>query len=85
MQKKSLNSKSLLLVDIKNKLRSFVAIQRNGWIVKLSTYQDSNILLLFLSAHTGQAFVRYFVSEDDAVDYINMVVSRDSTDLLEIE
>lgn len=62
--------------DIKSNLRSFVPIQRNGWVIKLSTYRSNNILLLFYSVYTGQSFVRFYDDEDKAVDYINIVVSK---------
>ena len=40
---------------------------------------NSDILLLITSKYTGQTIVRYFLEEDDAVKFINMVISRDAT------
>lgn len=79
MQKKSSkpeNSSHSLMLDIKAKSKSFSPVTRNGWAIKFSVYRDCNILLLFTSLHTGQTIVRYFTEEDDAVDYINFVTSK---------
>lgn len=71
--------------DIRDNLRSFVPIQRNGWIMKLSTYRDTNIMLVFTSVYTGQSFIRYFDDEDKAVDYINIIASKNPNELLALE
>lgn len=71
--------------DIRDNLRSFVPIQRNGWIIKLSTYRDTNIMLIFTSVYTGQSFVHYFDDEDKAVDYINIIVTKNPNEILALE
>ena len=70
------------MLDIKAKSKSFSPVVRNGWAIKFSVYRDYNILLLFTSLHTGQTIVRYFTEEDDAVDYINFVISKDAQEEL---
>lgn len=57
-------------------LKSFSPISRNGWIIKLSTYRDTNIMLVFCSFYTGQSFIKFFEDEDAAVNYINIVISK---------
>lgn len=65
--------------DIQNKTSYFDPVIRNGWIIKFSIYKNADILLIFTSKYTGQTIVRYFSEEDDAVAYINMMTSKDST------
>ena len=84
MPKKQSDSKSQRFRDIQSKLKTFVPLSRNGWVIKLSTYGE-NILLLFHSPMTGQSFVRYYDDEDDAVDYINIIVTKNSNELLPLE
>ena len=70
------------MLEIKNNSRSFAPIIRNGWKIKFSTHRDSNILLVFTSLHTGQTLVRYFTGEDEAVDYINFVISHSPVEMI---
>jgi hypothetical protein len=74
------SSKILLNLEISKNLRSFVPIVRNGWGIKFSTYRDTNILLMFVSLHTGQTIMRYFTDEDTAVNYINYVISQNPSE-----
>lgn len=86
MQKKSLNPESLrsvLLQDIKSSSRSFSPILRNGWAIKFSLYLDINILLVFMSMHTGQTIIKYYDNERDAIKYINYVISKDAQETIE--
>ena len=86
MQKKSLNPESLrsvLLQDIKSSSRSFSPIIRNGWAIKFSLYLDINILLVFVSTHTGQTIIKYYDNENDAIKYINYVISKDAQETIE--
>ena len=86
MQKKSLNPESLrsvLLQDIKSSSRSFSPIIRNGWAIKFSLYLDINILLVFMSMHTGQTIIKYYDNERDAIKYINYVISKDAQETIE--
>lgn len=78
-----MSKKSDLIKDIKVNLRSFSPITRNGWTVKLSTYRDANIMLVFCSVYTNQAFIKFFENEDDAVKYINIVISKNSNEILD--
>ena len=55
-------------------LSSWDICERNGWFIKLSIEANENILLIFISKHTGQTLVRYFTNENDAVEYINYVI-----------
>lgn len=86
MQKKSTKhetTKVLLVMEIKNHLRSFMPILRNGWGIKFSTYRDTNILITFVSIHTGQTIIRYFSDEDSAVEYINYIIAQNPSEILE--
>lgn len=86
MQKKSsklVPSRASLYLDIRNNLRSFVPVARNGWGIKFSVYRGDNILIVFTSLYTGQTVLRYFTNEDDAVEYINFITEQDARDKIE--
>ena len=71
------------MLDIRNNLKSFHLIVRNGWAIKFSVYGGENILLIFTSTFTGQTVIRYFDNEDEAVDYINYITAQNPQEELE--
>ena len=73
---KTTTFKNLLLEDIKNQLMSFHPVVRNGWAIKFSTHRDDNILLIFTSVYTAKTVVRYFTDEQDAVKFINFMMTQ---------
>ena len=80
MQEKSLKTaRDLLMQDIQSNTSYFDPVVRNGWIIKFSVYKNADILLLFTSRYTGQTIIRYFKEEDEAVEFINFIISKDST------
>ena len=84
MQEKSWkNVRVLLMQDIQSNTTYFTPVVRNGWIIKFSVYQNSDILLVVVSRYTGQTIVRYFGEEDDAVKFINMVITKDASNNLD--
>ena len=84
MQEKSWkNVRVLLMQDIQSNTTYFTPVVRNGWIIKFSVYQNSDILLVVVSRYTGQTIVRYFGEEDDAVKFINMVITKDTSNNLD--
>lgn len=58
--------------------QSWSPTERNGWIIKFSIFNDDHIMLLFISKYTGQTVIREFNSEDDAVDFINLIIELDA-------
>jgi|NOAtaT_7_FD_contig_111_506755_length_609_multi_7_in_0_out_0_3 hypothetical protein len=86
MQQKnsSKRDKFRTFLQIANNTRSWLPVNRNGWWIKFSTYHSHNILIFFVSQHTGQTIVRYFDNEDDAVKYINYICDLDPTVELEV-
>jgi hypothetical protein len=85
MQKKpsTFSIEQLRMLEIKSNSRSWNPVLRNGWAIKFSTYRDSNILLIFVSVVTGQTIVRYFADEAVACEYINYILSKDPSELIE--
>ena len=71
-------------MDIAFTAQSWSPTERNGWIIKFSIYNDDYIMLLFTSRYTGQTVIREFSSEDDAVDFINLIIELDPHDWNEI-
>ena len=66
-------------LDFAGKIKTWHPVERNGWIVKFSTFRDTNILLLLVSEYTAETIVRYFTNEDEAVKFINYVIELDAT------
>lgn len=84
MQKKSLKvSKQKLRLEIESKSKFFTPVVRNGWWIKFSTYRDHYILLTVVSRFTGQALIRYYTKEEEAVAFINFVTLCDANQLVE--
>jgi hypothetical protein len=75
-------TKEFLAFAIKTK--SWHPVIRNGWIIKFSIYDGSNILINIISQHTGQAIIRYFTSEDTACSFINFVLNMDAEQVIEL-
>lgn len=80
MQRKIITSRSGKFIKFATLTKSWHPVNRNGWWVKFSTYCDSNILLTFISAATGQTVIRYFSDESKAVDFINYLINTEPTD-----
>jgi len=76
MQKNKKGFNYFLELELHSK--SWLPVNRNGWWIKFSTTFDSNILLVFTSKYTGQTVVRFFGEEDDAVKFINYMVTQDA-------
>jgi hypothetical protein len=84
MQEKSYkNSKTSLSDQIKDNLVCFRPVVRSGWIIKFSIFESEKILLMMVSKYTAQTFIRYFCVEDDAVEFINMMVMKNSHEIQE--
>jgi len=74
----SVSIKNILRLDITKNTKSWEPVMRNDWIIQFSVYKK-NILLMFISNYTGQTIIRYFTDEDEACQFINMVISTDPT------
>jgi hypothetical protein len=57
-----------------SKIQSWNPIERNGWLVKFSIFNNDHILIFFVSTYTGQTIIRQFESEIEAINFINHVV-----------
>ncbi len=80
MQKNTSKIHSKQFLEFAMKTKSWHPVERNGWIVKFSSYREYNILLLIVSQYTGQTLIRHFTHEDDAVKFINYVVDLDPSE-----
>jgi hypothetical protein len=78
MSKKQFSKTSTIYKDTLSSLSSWSPVCRNGWWIKFSTISTTNnILLLFVSGHTGQTIIKYFGNETDAVSYVSYVIEND--------
>jgi hypothetical protein len=84
MQPKTRPIPSKRHLEVSAKTKTWHPVERNGWIIKFSQYRDSNILLFVVSRFTGQTMIRYFPHEDEAVGFINMVVSLDADEIYDL-
>ncbi len=77
MKKTPSKPQSEKFLDIASKVQSWNPIERNGWVIKFSIFDDKHILLFFVSTYTGQTIIREFESELDAIRFINRVIEMD--------
>jgi hypothetical protein len=70
--------------EVRNKTKHFMAVQKNGWAIKFSIYDEYHILLMMISIHTSQLIIRYYLDENDAVKFINRITSEDSQYVIEL-
>ena len=75
--------KSLRYSEVQAKSKSWLPVARDGWMIKFSIYDETNILLVFVSMYTGQTIIRYFTDEDDAVMFINYIVAHDAAEVID--
>ena len=64
-------------LEYAGKIKTWHPVERNGWIVKFSSFRDANILLFLVSQYTAQTIIRYFPNEDEAVKFINYIIELD--------
>ena len=84
MQRKSSKvSQPKLRLEIESKTKFWYPVCRNGWWIKFSTYRDRYILLMIVSQYTAQTIIRYYEDEDEAVAFINFVITCDPDELIE--
>jgi len=77
MHKNTYKRFSRNFLEYAGKTKTWHPVERNGWIVKFSTFRDSNILLFLISEYTAQTIIRYFNHEDEAVKFINYIIELD--------
>jgi hypothetical protein len=59
-------------------LVSFIPIIKNGWLIKFSLFDKTQVLIIFMSLYTHQVVIRFFDNEEHAANYINFVSSHDA-------
>jgi hypothetical protein len=83
MQKKQSITTQQKYNQIKNDLKLWSTVERNGWYIKFSILRDECVLLIFVSGDTYQTIIRYFGNEDEAVKYINFICEKDPRIMLQ--
>lgn len=83
MQKKQSTITQEKYNQIKNDLKLWSTVERNGWYIKFSILRDECVLLIFVSGDTYQTIIRYFGNEDEAVKYINFICEKDPRIMLQ--
>jgi len=77
MKKLTVTVPSKKFMDTAFSAQSWSAVERNGWLIKFSIFNDEHILIFFVSDYTGQTIIREFASEDDTIEFINYVTAHD--------
>lgn len=77
MHKKSLKGNHSFQ-ELQSKLKRYVPIIRNGWLIKFSHIPDVGVLLCIISLHTHQVIVRHIKEEDQAIAFIHFVEAHNS-------
>ena len=72
-EKINLIMRKLFEKEIKDNLLVSKPILKNGWIIKCSIVHDHIILHVF-SPMTGQYISKYFITEDAANEFVQMIV-----------
>ena len=67
----------------KGKLKLFLPVVKNNWVIKFSILDD-NVLLIIFSMSTGQTIVRYFDNEDGACSFINYILLQNADDIVDL-
>lgn len=74
MRQKFIPSKTY--IEFANNTKFWQPVARNGWLIKFSVHDDTNVLLTIISKLTGQTIIRYFDDEDEACEFINYILNR---------
>ena len=74
MRQKFIPSKTY--IEVANNTKFWQPVARNGWLIKFSVHDDTNVLLTIISKLTGQTIIRYFDDEDEACEFINYILNR---------
>ena len=77
MHKNTYKKLSKHFLEYAGKIKTWHPVERNGWIVKFSSFRSTSILLFLVSEYTAQTVIRYFANEDEAVAFINYVIELD--------
>jgi len=76
------NMEKIQFEDLKSKINSWNLVQKNGWVVKVSMIGGDNILIVVASRHTGQSFVMYSKTEEDACNKILSITKNNARELI---
>jgi|APGre2960657373_1045057.scaffolds.fasta_scaffold01680_3 hypothetical protein len=77
MRQKFIPSKTY--IGFANRIRFWQPVIRNGWSIKFSVHDDTDVLLIIISKLTGQTIIRYFNNEDEACEFINYIMNQASS------
>ena len=77
MRQKFIPSKTY--IGVANRTKFWQPVVRNGWIIKFSVHDDTNVLLIVTSKLTGQTIIRYYDDEDEACEFINYIMNQASS------
>jgi hypothetical protein len=59
-------------------LISFVCIRRGDWLIKISVYKKKDVLVVAQHIFdTEKMVIKQFTHQDEAADFINMIVEKD--------
>ena len=64
---------------IYGKLISFVTVRRANWLFKASVYHDKYVMIVAINVQTAEFHTKYFSNQNDAVNWLEMVVEKDSS------
>jgi hypothetical protein len=62
---------------ISKNLVSFPMVRRGNWHVKVSIYKDEQLLLIANHLLLECCVVKVFDNNDDAIEFINLIVEKD--------
>lgn len=65
-------------------VKSWNLVQRNGWAIKISSLDDENFIIVFVSQYTKQSIVRYCIGEKEAIETIAVITHKNAREILDL-
>lgn len=76
--------KKIEFQEFSENVNSWNIAQRNGWAIKISTYNDENVMILFASQYTGQSMIMYCSNQEEAIKSIDYVTHKNAREILDL-
>lgn len=72
-------NRGMIKAKVSPNLVSFVTVRRGNWVLKISVFKTSNVLVVGQHYFAkDQFFVRQFLGHDAAADFIDALVKEES-------
>lgn len=59
-------------------LISFITVRRGNWILKISVFKKSDVLVIAQHYYNENVMIRHFTNHDDAVLFLDYLANEDN-------